>query len=502
MSGFDVPEGPVQRVSSGSPGLDTLLRGGWFRGGTYIVTGVPGAGKTLLGNQFCFAAVARGEHAVYVTVLAETHSRMMTHLAPFRFFRPEAVGRALHFVSGYAPLKAEGLPGLSHLLFHAVREHHARALVVDGLAAIEESAGSSLAFREFLHGLSVHNGLADCTTVLLSSHPGVPAEPHLSLVDGVVVLTPEPHGLATVRSLEVTKLRGAGQLSGKHTYAISEAGLSVYPRTEALHTSLSTVVPDLRRRMAFGVPGLDAMLDGGLVAHASSLLLGPPGCGKTLLGLHFLSAGARERQPGLFFGFSESPQRLIQAAARVGLDLAPHVDAGLLRLEARAAVETLPDALAQELLELVERHDIQRLVVDGVEPFTQELVDPSRTTRFFTAVTHALRERHVTVVWTEQSPSLLGLELSAARPAVGSIVDNVLFLRYVEAHSRLHRILSVLKMRESENDPSLRLLSISSQGLHVAETFESTEPRPPGGALPLGPWKKPARRLLPRRRRP
>ncbi len=38
-----------------------------------MVTGGPGAGKTILGNQFCFSHVARGEHAVYVTLLAESH---------------------------------------------------------------------------------------------------------------------------------------------------------------------------------------------------------------------------------------------------------------------------------------------------------------------------------------------------------------------------------------------------------------------------------------------
>ena len=36
------------------PGLDTILRGGFMRGGIYIVQGAPGAGKTILSNQICF----------------------------------------------------------------------------------------------------------------------------------------------------------------------------------------------------------------------------------------------------------------------------------------------------------------------------------------------------------------------------------------------------------------------------------------------------------------
>jgi circadian clock protein KaiC len=502
VSGFEVPEEPAQRVSSGVAGLDTLLRGGWLRGGTYIITGVPGAGKTILGNQFCFSSVAQGGNAVYATVLAESHGRMMKHLESLSFFRRDAVGRALHYVSGYATLKSEGLPGLSRLLFRAVREHQASALVLDGMSAVEESADSRLAFREFLHGLSVHNGLAHCTTLLLTGHPGAPVEPHFGLVDGVVVLTPEQHGLATVRSVEVTKLRGTGQLPGKHTYSIDSEGLRVFPRTEAVHVAQSQVVPDPQRRLKFGIPRLDTMLGGGLVADSSTLLLGSPGSGKTLLGLHFLAEGARHQQPGLFYGFSETPQRLVQKASLVSLDLRPHVASGLLRMEDRAAVETLPDALAHELLGLVERHRIQRLFVDGVEPFSQELIDPRRTARFFTAVTNALRDRHVTVVWTEQTPALFGPELSTTPPAVGAIVDNIVFMRYVEMRSQLNRLLSILKMRESDNDSNLRLLSISPQGIDVAETFESAESVLTGEARPLQPKKKkPAKGLLRRRRR-
>lgn len=41
----------VDRVDTGVPGLDTILNGGLFRGGVYIVEGAPGSGKTILGNQ-------------------------------------------------------------------------------------------------------------------------------------------------------------------------------------------------------------------------------------------------------------------------------------------------------------------------------------------------------------------------------------------------------------------------------------------------------------------
>lgn len=488
------------RVPTGVPGLDTLLRGGWLRGGTYIITGVPGTGKTILGNQFCFSVVAGGGKAIYLTVLAESHARMVLHLQGMGFFRRDEVGRALQYESGYAALKTDGLAGLSKLIFRAVREHGASALVVDGLAAVEERAESRLAFREFLHGLCVHNALAGCTTLLLTGQRNEPTDPQFAMVDGVVALSMDPMGVKVVRNLEVVKFRGGAQMAGKHSFDISDSGLTVYPRTEALYARQTSRVPELDEREAFGIPRLDEMLCGGLVRYSSTLIFGSPGSGKTLLCLHFLAEGARRGEPGLYFGFVETPERLLNKADLVGLDLRKHADAGKVRLESRVSVETLPDALVQELFGLVKKHGIKRLVLDGLEPFIQESSDKGRTPRFLTALNNTLRELGVTTLATQQTNTLFGPELHAPLEGVEAIIDNILLLRFVELRSQLYRMLSVLKMRESDNDPALRLFSISSRGIDVAETFESAEAILTGQARPLPPGvKKKAEK--PRRRK-
>ena len=51
----------IERLATGVPGLDTVLRGGFLRGGLYIIQGAPGAGKTILGNQICFHHVKNGD---------------------------------------------------------------------------------------------------------------------------------------------------------------------------------------------------------------------------------------------------------------------------------------------------------------------------------------------------------------------------------------------------------------------------------------------------------
>ena len=76
----------LDRVPTGVPGLDTILQGGFLRGGIFIIQGAPGAGKTILGNQICFRHAATGGRAVYVTLLAESHARMLLHIAQLGFF--------------------------------------------------------------------------------------------------------------------------------------------------------------------------------------------------------------------------------------------------------------------------------------------------------------------------------------------------------------------------------------------------------------------------------
>jgi len=58
-------EAPTERVSSGIDGLDDMLGGaGLYRGGSTLVSGAPGTGKSSIGASFVDAACRRGERAL------------------------------------------------------------------------------------------------------------------------------------------------------------------------------------------------------------------------------------------------------------------------------------------------------------------------------------------------------------------------------------------------------------------------------------------------------
>src|SRR5207302_9626870 len=107
-----------QRMPSGITGLDRILHGGFLKGGSYLIMGPPGAGKTILGNHLCFNHVAAGGRAIYLTLLAETNSRMLALIQTFTFFTHTPIAYTLTYLIGYSILAQtaqEALTALSHL---------------------------------------------------------------------------------------------------------------------------------------------------------------------------------------------------------------------------------------------------------------------------------------------------------------------------------------------------------------------------------------------------
>ena len=134
-------------------------------------------------------------------------------------------------------------------------------MILDGFSIIEESAPSIGAFKKFIHELQAQATIADCTMLLLDSARW-PAAEH-TLVDGVVELQSKLYGRRAERTLQVHKLRGLRYLRGEHSFRITENGLAVYPRTEALLAAPSMADKVAGPAVASGIAQLDRIMGGG-----------------------------------------------------------------------------------------------------------------------------------------------------------------------------------------------------------------------------------------------
>ncbi len=465
--------GEIARVPSHVPGLDAILYGGFLQGGLYMVQGPPGVGKTILASQILYGHTATGGHALFVTVLGENHGRMLAHLRSMRFFDPSLIPNKAVYISAYNALAEEGLKGLSTLLRREVKAHGATLLVLDGVSAVEEKADTKFEMQRFTHELQTLASATDCTMFLLTTSDAMSA-PERTMVDGLIELRQQLHGVRNERRVVVRKLRGTGYLEGEHAFRITRDGVTVFPRIEALLAMPTRRDLPPPTRVSFGVASLDAMFGGGIPAASMTALVGPSGAGKTTLGLQFLSSSSAD-EPGLLFGCDEPPERLWLKATTMGLGLAAAEQRGDVELLWYPIGEHILDELAHRLLDAVRRRGVKRLVIDGTAGFQQAALEPERIMRFWSALSNELRALGVTTVCTSWLPNLVGSEIRVPARGVAPLAEVMVLIRYVELRAQLYRLVSLVKVREGPFDPTIREFTIGETGVVVGKPFEGAE---------------------------
>jgi circadian clock protein KaiC len=294
-------------------------------------------------------------------------------------------------------------------------------------------------------------------------------------VDGVIMLANERFDSRHVRQLEVLKLRGGPHVGGTHEFAISEIGLTVHPRLESVAGRRRP--QEIAREglgLGTGVPALDTMLGGGLLPYSSTLVMGTPGSGKTLLGLSFLMEGAARGERGLLAGFHETEPDLITTAARIGLDLNGAIAAGRIRVLWNPPLELSADAWAWRLLAAVDQHRPERVFVDALTDIQRFIASSQRMPTYAVALTNELRARGATALISMEIDAYVDDQLVVPVPAASATMDNGILLRQIEMRSSLHRLISVLKSRQMETDPAIRGFVITDQGIVINSPFSGT----------------------------
>jgi circadian clock protein KaiC len=233
-----------------------------------------------------------------------------------------------------------------------------------------------------------------------------------TLVDGVIELQTKLYGRHAERVLQVHKLRGTGYLRGEHSFRITDEGIVVYPRTEALLSHPS--VPDkvTGPPISTGVGQLDRIMGGGFPQHSTALLVGPPG-----IGLHFLSE-CNSDNPGLFFGFYETPAAIRDKAKVLGLPLDRLIAEGHVDVVWQPTTEGLLDETCDRLVAAIERRGVRRLFIDGLQGFDRLARERERLGHIFSGFSSELRGRGISTLYTAEADLIgpvLGLPFSTYR---------------------------------------------------------------------------------------
>jgi circadian clock protein KaiC len=462
-------------LSTGIASLDRLLGGGIPARQTVIVTGDPGTGKTVLCSQIAFAHAARGSSVVLATLASESQDKLMAELEGFSFFDADRIGNELFVVSAY-PWVQQGPKEAKDLLLKTVKERKAKLLFVDGVRSLRDLWQDEAKLRGFLYELNVGLAQLDAVALLTTEYPlrKLMEFPEATTVDGIVSLSALRFGGRIVRRVQVAKLRGRAHLTGEHLMHIRNGGIDIVPRLEEITAADQDFQPS-SQRCAFGLPELDAIISGGLPAMSTTLLAGSTGVGKTLLATKFIATGAATGEPGLLVSYSEPVGRLVARARGVAIDVEPLMRAGSMHVRYRASTNLEGDDLVAEVLQQTRELGIKRLVVDGIGEVEESILEKDRVRGMLTSLIVQLRDWGVTTLFIKEVPKLASPDLDFSDTPISITAENMLFFRQVELCGRLHRVASVLKMRESGYDPHVREFEISSEGLRVLGPLAAAE---------------------------
>ncbi len=457
--------------------LDLMLGGGFPKGAVVLLSGSSGSGKTILSSQWLFAGVKHGEKGLYFTV-TEPLFKAVENLEAMGFYDREALeSEHIRIVDLRDVITDDGKDGFDQdkvidFIEKQVKSHNAKRLCIDSITAIAYQLHDKAQIRRFIFRLGTVLASLGCTTILTSEvtesgrYSVYGVEEFIS--DAIVRMDQVKVRGELQRVMGMVKVRGRSYRAEELFFRITDNGITAFPQ---LRTKLE--YGSSTERHSTGVPELDEMLMGGMLGGASTLVAGPTGTGKTLLGMHFIMEGLRHGETCLFVGFEESREQFLRNAKGFGWDMEWYEREGMLTIRCAYPGEKLPEEHLHDIKHLVEKNDVKRCVVDSLSSvsnsYTSEVFDG-----FAQRLNGYLKAQRLTTLFTMATQSLIG-QTTLTESNLSTMTDNIVMLRYVEMEGELRLMLNILKVRGSAHSKGLRRYDITNEGMQIGPSFAGYE---------------------------
>lgn len=226
---------PDQRLSSGVPGLDRLLGGGFLEGSVTLLSGSAGTGKSTIGIQFAAEGLSRGDRVLCVTLEENTSSieGVARRLSP-PLLEASRAGPQVEILS-LSHTKAL-TSQLWSLVLEKVEAQGTTRLLLDSLSRLLPDDLEEDELRELLFALVARLKLKNVTTLLtvestdLYASEQVTAHALSPLADNLLMLRFARSAGAIFPTLTVVKTRASEHDFGVYALDIGEKGVCIGPR--------------------------------------------------------------------------------------------------------------------------------------------------------------------------------------------------------------------------------------------------------------------------------
>jgi circadian clock protein KaiC len=215
------------------------------------------------------------------------------------------------------------------------------------------------------------------------------------------------------------------------------------------------------------------MLGGeGYYRGSSILISGTAGTGKTSLSAHFANATCARGERCLYLSFEESPQQLVRNMKSIGVDLAPWIKKGLLRLEAsRPTLHGIEMHLAV-IHKLVNEFDPQVVIIDPISNFSSAGTGGDAEAMVLRLIDF-LKARQITAMFVNLTSG--GNAWERTDVGVSSLIDTWILLRDIELAGERNRGIYVLKSRGMKHSNQIREFLITAEGIQLKDVYVGPE---------------------------
>jgi circadian clock protein KaiC len=455
----------ADRILTGCAGLDEVLGGGIPAYTISVIMGAPGTGKTILAEQLAFANATAEAPALYLTTLSEPLEKFIVHGQKQQFFDTAKVGVSMLYEDLGLMLRQAGIDQLPELVTNLLMERKPGFVFIDSFKALTELLITPQERRTVIYDLASVLSSYQCTSFLVGEYAQetLTELPEFAIADVVLQLMKYSTNVREQRFLRVEKLRGSHSIPGMHAFSIDGEGVEVYPRL--LTPTVSPNYSPKLERVETGISNLDGMIAEGFWRGSTTLIAGPTGSGKTIIGLHFITQGALKGEQGLYVGFQENPTQLARVMKNLGWKPEELLQDGGFDLLYKSPVELQLDTITSEIFRRVREGKIKRVVIDALGDLERSSIDRQRFADFIYALTQWFAAENVTCLMTHELTNLHEIH-GISDQEISNMADNIILLRF-KPGPEMQRTLRIIKTRASAHDNREHELQITNKGVII-----------------------------------